>query len=135
MLQAVSRHLVFAVLVFQLAVGMFWGSAQAAQYAELAHPGAVASEGCPDHASGARRGAALSHSSKALTVASHQQLPVKKHDCCRSLSCQCHCSGTAFLCLGLPNTTDVGPSDPLLPVLQASLVTARPENLFKPPIA
>jgi hypothetical protein len=106
----------YAVLLFQLAVGMNWPVAQAAPVPQHDQSGGMQMAHCPEHDS------------------SHPPQPLAKHACCRAAGCQCHCAFT----LGVTGPTGlriVVSSGYLLPALEARVSTARPDQFFRPPIA
>jgi len=126
-----------AVLVFQLAVGM----ALPAAYAPVSRheAGNVRAEHCPEHASldenlkaGDAETAPLGGSSD--RVSAEQGKPDKTHDCCRSSGCQCHCTYTPTI-MSDPLATLVVASALPLPLAGTCVTSARPDQLFRPPIA
>jgi hypothetical protein len=107
-----KSYLMYAVLAFQLALGMNMPMAHTAGLPQQTQPAGMQMAHCPEH--GARQQA--------------------KHECCRATGCQCHCAftlavtGPTGLCMVVP----VG--DPL-PALDPTVTTARPDDFFRPPIA
>jgi hypothetical protein len=128
-----ASYLIYAVLVFQLAVGMHWPLAQAASVREQVHSSNAEAEHCPEHASLGKGIYAGQHAGSADRVPSHSQNPLQKHDCCRSAGCQCYCTyapGIADLA-GLR----IVKSGYFLPALDSRVATTRPDEFFRPPIA
>jgi hypothetical protein len=126
-----------AVLVFQLTVGMALPAAHASVSSHEA--GNVRAERCPEHASldenlkaGDAETAPLGGSSD--RVSAEQGKPDKAHDCCRSAGCQCHCTYTPMIMSG-PVATLVVASAVHLPLADRCVTSARPDQLFRPPIA
>lgn len=121
--------LLYAVLIFQLAVGMHWPLAQAGSLPEPLPTTSAAAQLCPEHATRVHTPTV----SSTHHVLPHQQTSQKKHDCCRSAGCQCHCTFTPA-----SDAIDVSvalTSAYLLPALDLRAATERPDELFRPPIA
>ena len=110
--------LVSSVLVFQLAVGMHWPVALTTSIPQ--HPLANSShaEHCPGHPAPRQRSTPLG----------------AKHDCCRSAGCQCHCTYTVGI-TDLPGMSIDAPSTGVPTIAAALVIAARPDELFRPPIA
>ena len=94
-----TSYLMYAVLVFQLAVGMDWPVAHAATVPQQGQPGGMEMARCPEHASlGVGAGGPDTHNGQVEGSAdhdpSHHPEPPAKHHCCRSAGCQCHCAFT-----------------------------------------
>jgi hypothetical protein len=123
-----------ALLIFQLAIGLQWQTAQAVVVPLEREMNGTGAGDCPDHSSKDSR-AEQERSARAptSTLPSHHN-PANKHDCCRSLGCQCHCAQS-------PGTLDVPlVGAALFPTLQVPNLDARPplarsNELFRPPIA
>jgi hypothetical protein len=102
-----ANWVIAALLIFQLAIGLQWQTAQAAVAPPERGMNGMGAGQCPDHAN--------------------------KHDCCRSLGCQCHCAQSP----GMQDLTrpraDLS-STLQLPVLAARRPVARSNELFRPPI-
>src|SRR4030088_1328398 len=81
-----------ALVIFQLAIGMQWQTAQAAVAPPEREMNGVGAGDCPDHSSKDSR-ADQERTAGAPTSAppSHHN-PANKHDCCRSEGCHCHCA-------------------------------------------
>jgi hypothetical protein len=125
-----------AVLVFQLAVGMELPAAHAS--VSPGHErGSAGAKRCPEHASPgkgsmASDARAVLAAGSSVRVAFHHESPIKTHDCCRSVGCQCHCTYSSAL------ATVVGAVvawPHLLPPADVRVTTPRPGTLFRPPIA
>jgi len=133
-----TSYLMYAVLVFQLAVGMDWPVAHAATVPQQGQPGGMEMARCPEHASlGVGAGGPDTHNGQVEGSAdhdpSHHPEPPAKHHCCRSAGCQCHCAFTPGVAgpTGLRIVVTLGY---LLPAFDARVATALPEEFFRPPI-
>jgi hypothetical protein len=125
--------------MLQLALGLQWQVAHAAAAAPEPQTGGMEAGGteaghCPGHRPDSRSvdggGAGASTS-----AASSRDNPANKHDCCRSVGCQCHYAQSPGV-LDLPRTTAAFSALLLLlPVFDAQLPVARTNRLFRPPIA
>jgi hypothetical protein len=120
-------RILFALLAFQLAIGLQFSVARAAvaDYAQPAsvhataagtvdahamHDGGVGGEHCPSH-----------------------RKPANQHDCCRSSGCQCQCANSPAT-LGVMMIRAVSVTSLLRPDFAARFVGARAEAHFRPPI-
>jgi hypothetical protein len=114
----------YAMLIFQLAGGMNWALAQPGSFGSRAAATASSGVPCVEHSA--------QHASDATPGSAHQA-PSGKHDCCKSVGCQCQPGYTAYL-LESPSTgvdlalTSVNHLSP------APVATERPRELFRPPI-
>jgi hypothetical protein len=134
-----TSYLMYAVLVFQLAVGMNWPVAHAATVPQQGQTGGMEMAHCPEHASLGLGGEGPdTHNGQVEGSAdhdpSHHQQLQAKHDCCRSAGCQCHCAFTPCVTgpMGLRIFVSFGY---LVPILDARVTTARHDEFFRPPIA
>jgi len=98
-------------MMFQLVIGLQW---------QVAHAGVTPPE---QQASLREAGHCPAHNN-----------PAAKHDCCRSLGCQCHCAQSPVV-LDLPMTSAAPSSFLLLPVVDARPSATRENEFFRPPIA
>ena len=126
-----ATWVIAALLMLQLALP--WQAAHASAPPEHPMSGREAGQ-CPGHQStdstidkGGVYGASTSAPS------SHDN-PAKKHDCCRSLGCQCH-SAQSPGALNPPPTRVIFSSSDLLPTFDAQRPVARTAEFFRPPIA
>ena len=126
-------RVLFALLAFQLAVGLQIGVAHEAAPAALpatAHAAtassatASADEACPMHSSSSQD-------------SPHAKVPPKtssdKHDCCKSSSCQCQCGNVPLAFNASLNGNSF--AAPLVrPVRAVRAVVAPADTHFRPPI-
>jgi hypothetical protein len=113
-----ANWVIAALLTFQLAIGLQWQVAQAGVTPPEREMNGMGAGDCPDHPS----------------KESRDKETANKHDCCRSLGCQCHCVQSP----GALHLAVVGAA--LLPTLQLPVFDARPpvartSELFRPPPA
>ena len=129
-----ANWLISALLMFQLAIGLQWQTAQAVMaQAEPQTYGMKASH-CPTYLSENVR-TDQTHGAKSPTSApSSHNHPAGKQDCCRSQGCQCHCAQSP---MGFARTLVRPAPSPsvLLPILTARPPVARSSERFRPPIA
>jgi hypothetical protein len=110
----------YLLLIFQLAVGMAWPLAEAGMPARQPVP--------MNHVEHCQGDHGQTDQGKA------QQQQPRKHDCCRSMGCQCLCAYTP----AIADQSDLcGPieSTLLVPAVETPITTARLDELFRPPIA
>jgi hypothetical protein len=121
-------RVLFALLAFQLAVGLQIGVAQAAAPA-VALPMAAASvssadDACPMHSSSSQG-------------SPHAKVPPNtssdKHDCCKSSGCQCQC-GNVPLAFNVSLNRNPLASALVRPVRAVRAVVAPADTHFRPPI-
>ena len=119
-----------AVLMFQLAVGMYSPGAQAAPLASPP-PGTVF-EHCPDHFARIAPGTHANPTAPAASAYARDLL--KKHDCCRTPGCQCH---GAFTAVSTEPTVpgSIAVSARVLLGAQAPVADWRSDESLRPPIA
>lgn len=87
MFRKLTKPIVMALLIFQLAVGLPWPVADASPFA--GGPDSAQPEHCLSH--GALAGKAITQGAKVLTrPLSVPHAPMDKHGCCGTYSCQCH---------------------------------------------
>jgi hypothetical protein len=126
--------MITALLMFQLAFGLQWQVAQAVVAAPERQMGAMEDGHCPAHLLKASRiDEGRSAGSSTRAPSSHSQ-PAQKHDCCRSLGCQCH-YGQGAAMLDPPLASATVSASLLLPAFCARAPVARTNELFRPPIA
>lgn len=127
-----SNWVIAALLMVQLAVGLEWQAAHAAEAPEGQMNGMKAGH-CAGHQSNDSR--SIQGGPGASTSApSSRDNPVNKHDCCHSFGCQCH-SAQSPVVPGLLRTSAALSALLLLPVIDARLPVAHTNELFRPPIA
>jgi hypothetical protein len=127
-----ANWVITALLMVQLAIGLQWQAAHAAAAPERQMNGMKAGH-CASHQS--NDSSTIQGGAGASTSAppSHHN-PANKHDCCRSLGCQCHYAQTPAV-PGLLRVSAAYSAFLLLPVFDARLPVARTNELFRPPIA
>jgi hypothetical protein len=128
-----STLLIAALLMFQLAFGVHWQLANAATVLPVQGMNALDGEHCPVHhpqpSEADQRLGAQSRSH----VPAFPHAPINKHDCCRSLGCQCHSTQSPAL-IELP-IVSVSPASLRVPVFDARNPAAPTSEFFRPPIA
>jgi hypothetical protein len=130
-----ANWIIAALLMFQLAIGLQWQTAQAvvAQPEQQMH--GMEAGHCPTHSSGDSSIAQGRSAAGAPTSApSSHNHPAGKHDCCNSLGCQCHCAQSPTA-LARTLVSPAVSTSVLLPILNARPPVARSNELFRPPIA
>jgi hypothetical protein len=127
-----ANWMITALLMVQLTIGLQWQAAHAAAAPERQMNGMKAVH-CAGHQS--NDSSTIHGGAGASTSAppSHHN-PANKHDCCRSLGCQCHYAQTSAV-PGLLRVSAAYSAFLLLPVFDARLPVARTNELFRPPIA
>jgi hypothetical protein len=128
-----SNWVITALLILQLAIGLQWQVAQAAAVLPEGQMNGMKAGHCAGHQS--NDSSTIPGGAGASTSAppSHHN-PANKHDCCRSLGCQCHYAQTPAL-PGLLRLSAAYSAFLRLPVFDARLPVARTNELFRPPIA
>ncbi len=126
--QTLGKLLMVGLAMFQLAVGSQWNLMQAVVASGQMAAGHCAAHAHPDLGQNTRHGGAASSAS------SSTQMPATKHDCCRSLSCQCHCVPSPVMA-ALALASPAFAASFLVPVFDARLPVAHTNELFRPPIA
>jgi hypothetical protein len=125
--------LIIALLVFQLAFGVHWQTAHAAPVAPVQGMDAGA-EHCADHHQLQSLGPDQGLGAQAYGhVPASPQVPVNKHDCCRSMGCQCHCAQSPAV-VELPSVNG-SLASVRVPDFGARNPDARTSEFFRPPIA
>jgi hypothetical protein len=128
-------RVLFALLAFQLAVGMQVGVAQAAAMpaaAPVPTHGSHATgsdDACPMHSSSSQTS---QHTKISHVEAARDQAP-DKHDCCRSSGCQCQC-GNVPLAFNVSVVRSAPAAALVRPALAAGAPIAPPDTHFRPPI-
>jgi hypothetical protein len=124
-----------AVLIFQLAVGMFLPIAHGASgSAILQSTQASADEqACPEHPGKGSMAHPAGNQSPVDPSGRHPG-PVPNHDCCHSFGCLFHC-GHAPVAAELVAVRVVRTVNDVLPPASTGAVAIRPHELFRPPIA
>jgi hypothetical protein len=123
-------HLLHVVLMFQLAMGMYWPAAQALP---MSPPPSDASAGhCPEHS--AARAPQIHADRTAPAAGAHTGDLLKKHDCCRTPGCQCQ---GAFAAMSSEFTLEgsIAVSDGVTPLDPAPVADWRSDESLRPPIA
>jgi hypothetical protein len=128
-----------ALLMLQLALGLQWQVAHAAAAPPEPQTGGMEAGGteaghCPGHRPKDSRSVDGGGAGASTSAASSHDNPANKHDCCRSVGCQCHYAQSPGV-LDLPRTIAAFSALLLLPVFDAQLPVARTNRLFRPPIA
>ena len=135
----------FALLAFQLALGIQVGGAYAATISAApsaqwdggdvarAHArgstATSADDACPMHAS--------AHAGSTRTGSAHipsADSSTDKHDCCKSSGCQGHC-GSVSLAFNFAAIRSAAPTVSVLPVRETPFAAAPVDAHFRPPIA
>jgi hypothetical protein len=128
-----ANWVIAALVIFQLAIGLQWQTAQAVVAPPEREMNGMGAGDCPDHSSkDSRADQERSAGAPASTPPSHHN-PATKHDCCRSLGCQCHAQSPGML--DLPRAGAALSSTLQLPILDTRPPVARSNELFRPPIA
>jgi hypothetical protein len=128
-----ANWVIATLLMVQLAIGLQWQVAQAVVTPPERQMNGTEAGHCPTHSTKDSR-TGREHGAGASTSApsSHHD-PAQKHDCCRSLGCQCHCAqGPGALALSLASA--VPTASLLLPAFDARAPIGRTTELFRPPI-
>jgi hypothetical protein len=123
-----------ALLMLQLALGLQWQAAHAAAAPPEPQTGGMEAGHCPGHQPKDSRPVDGGGAGASTSAASSHDNPANKHDCCRSVGCQCHDAQSPAV-LDLPRTSAAFSALLLLPVFDAQLPVARTNRLFRPPIA
>jgi hypothetical protein len=105
-----------ALLMLQFAIGLQWQVAHAVAASPERQMNGMQAGHCPGH---------QSKDSRSVD---------DKHDCCRSLGCQCDYAQSPLV-LAAPRASAAFSALLLLPVLDARPPVARTNELFRPPIA
>jgi hypothetical protein len=129
---------ILAVLVFQVAVGMYLPTARALSMQRQPPLTGASAPHCPEHSGeqvgSAAAGVRASHAASSERMPAHPQSPLKKHACCAAAECQCHCTAAPMNC-DLASVTVVVVTVPPLPALAMRAVPWRLDQSFRPPIA
>jgi len=129
-----ANWIIAALLLFQLAIGLQWQTAQAVVAQPGQQMGGMEAGHCPTHSlEGSRTDQAHSAMAPTSAPSSHNH-PADKHDCCRSQGCQCHCAQSPTTLARTLDSPAVSTSV-LLPTLDVRPPVARSNELFRPPIA
>jgi hypothetical protein len=129
-----ANWVIAALLMFQLAIGLQWQVAQAAVTPPEREMTGMGVGNCPDHPSSDSRNQKGWDAGASASAPSSHHNPANKHDCCRSLGCQCHCAQSPGA-LDLPLAGAALPPTLQLPVFDARPPVARTNELFRPPPA
>lgn len=130
---------ILAVLVFQVAVGMYLPTARALSMQRQLPLTSARAQHCSEHSSREQvgsAGASVRASQAALSerMPAHPQSPLKRHTCCGAAECQCHCAAAPMNC-DLASVAVVVVTVPPLPALAMRAVPWRLDQSFRPPIA
>jgi hypothetical protein len=128
-----ANWVITALLMLQLAIGLQWQVAHAAAVLAERQMNGMKAGHCSGHQSNDPRTIQGGAGASTSAPPSHDN-PANKHDCCRSLGCQCHYAQTPVV-LGLLRTSAAFSALLLLPVIDARLPVAHTNELFRPPIA
>jgi hypothetical protein len=128
-----ANWVITALLMLQLTIGLQWQVAHAAAEPAERTANHMGAGDCPGHQS-KRAQTADESGAGASTSASSSSHAAGKHDCCRALGCQCHFAQSPGV-LDLPRANAAFSAVVLLPVFDARPPVARPNELFRPPIA
>ena len=129
-----ANRVLTALLMLQLALGMQWQVAHAAASPPEPQTGGMEAGHCPGHQAKDSRSVDGGGPGASTSAASSHDNPANKHDCCRSVGCQCHYAQSPAV-FDLPRTNAAFSALLLLPVFDAQLPVARTNRLFRPPIA
>jgi hypothetical protein len=126
--------MIATLVMFQLAIGLQWQVAQAVVTPPERQMNGTEAGHCPTHPSkDSRTGREHGAGASTTSAPSSHHNPAQKHDCCRSLGCQCHCAQSpGVLDLSLAGAAPA--SSLLLPVFDARPPVVRTTELFRPPI-
>ena len=123
-----------ALLMFQLAFGLQWQVARAVEVPPEQPTSGMEGGHCPAHQakrSGADEG--LDANTSTSPQSSHNHA-APKHDCCRSLGCQCHCAQSPGV-LDFPRAGAPVSSSFFSSICDARPPVSRTNDFFRPPIA
>jgi hypothetical protein len=123
-----------ALLMLQLAVGLQWQVAHAVAAPLEPQTNGMEAGHCPGHQSKNSRTVEEDRAGVSTSAPSAHDNSANKHDCCRSVGCQCHYAQSPGV-LDLPRTSAAFSALLLLPVLDARHPVARTNRVFRPPIA
>lgn len=129
-----ANWVIAALLMLELAVGLQWQVAHAAAALPDPQKNTVEAGHCPGHRSSDSRSIEGGGTGAASGAPSAQDDSGNKHDCCRSVGCQCHYAQNPGV-LDLPRASAVFSTLLLQPMFGARLPVARTNKLFRPPIA
>ncbi len=129
-----TNWVIAALLMLQLVIGMQWQVAHANMALPERQASGMDARHCPDHPSKDLRTDEKRGAGAQTSAPSSHDNPVRNHDCCGSLDCQCH-GAQGPGALDLPLASVVGSASFLLPVFDARPPVARTNELFRPPIA
>ncbi|PYS60315.1 MAG: hypothetical protein DMF76_14330 [Acidobacteria bacterium] len=128
-----ANWVIAALVIFQLAIGLQWDVAQAVVAPPERQMNGMEAGHCPAQPSKDSRTAKGGDAGAPTSALSSHKNPVNKHDCCRSLGCQCHCAQSPCA-LDLPLASVALSASILLPVFDVRPPVARTNELFRPPI-
>jgi hypothetical protein len=123
-----------ALLMLQLAIGLQWQAAHAAAALPEPQKNAMKAGHCPGHQSSDSRSVEGRGSGATSGAPSSHGNSGDKHDCCRSVGCQCDYAQNPGV-LDLPRAGAVFSTLLLQPMFAARPAVARTNKLFRPPIA
>jgi len=128
-----ANWVITALLMLQLAIGLQWQVAHADAAPPERQMNGMKAGHCASHQSNGSKTIQGGAGASTSAPSSHDN-PDSKHDCCRSLGCQCH-SAQSPVVPGLLRTSAALSALLLLPVIDARLPVAHSNELFRPPIA
>jgi hypothetical protein len=128
-----ANWVIAAQLMLQLAIGLQGQVARALAPPPERQMNGMEAGHCPGHASVDSTIDEGGGAGKSTSAPSSDN-PAKKHDCCRSLGCQCHCAQTPGV-LGSTRSRAAFSAWTLVPVFDAQPPVTRTNELFRPPIA
>jgi hypothetical protein len=129
-----ANWVITALLMLQLAVGLQWQVAHAVAAPPERQMNGMEAGHCPGHQSKDSRAVEGGGAGVSTSPPSSQHNPADKHDCCRSLGCQCHYAQSPVV-PDLLRTSAAFAALLLLPVFDARPPVARTNEVFRPPIA
>jgi len=131
-----ANWVITALLMLQLAVGLQWQVANAATVPPERQKNGMETGHCPGHGHQSRDSRTVEGGGAGASTSapSSHDNPANKHECCRSVGCQCHYAQSPGV-LGLPRTSAALSALLLSPVFDAQPPVARTNKLFRPPIA
>jgi hypothetical protein len=129
-----ANWVIAALLILQLAIGLQWQGAHAAVALPEPQKNRMEAGHCPGHHSSDSRTVEEGGAGASTAAPSSHDSPGNKHDCCRSVGCQCHYAQNPGV-LDLPRARAVFSTLVLQPGFGARPPVARTNKLFRPPIA
>jgi hypothetical protein len=129
-----ANWVIAALLMLQLAIGLQWQVAHAVAAPPEPQTNGMEAGHCPGHQSTDSRPVKRGSAGVSTGAPSSHDNSGNKHDCCRSVGCQCHYAQSPGI-LDLPRTSAAFSGLLLLPVFDARPPVARTNKFFRPPIA